>query len=421
MKNILKKICNFGLLYIAIAIVFLALMFFSYMLPDYNIRGHAEESVERLKTEGLGYAPFFGQVGATLDTHTDALMLNIALNKGTSENQSVFERAVENSYNDEGATIIDALDNSVHSDKLNNQEYSRYWHGIQVVLRPLLMFFNYSEIRYILMIIMLALLGIVFAMIGKQLGYRYVIVFAITIAFIYAMLIPMSLQYSCMFTITLLGIIAVCLTYRIKKEKYIPYVFFIIGAISTYFDLLTYPLVTLGIPLAITLLFENKKETKLLNLIIKAIELGALWGVGYCLLFFTKWVFASIILHKNAIAIALDTLLFRVNGNEQYPVTRVEVLKNNFNTFFVPIAKYTMIIITGIWAILMIFFRKKISEIKVALPLLCIAILPYLWYIIFAGHSSIHSWFTYRIQAVTVFAILSAMCVTLKEPNNKID
>ena len=224
----------------------------------------------------------------------------------------------------------------------------------------------------------------------------------------------MSLQYSCMFIVTLMAIIGVFLIYIMKKEKYISLFFFMIGALSTFFDLLTYPLVTLGLPLVVALLFENKKETKMLNLIIKTVQWGILWALGYGALFFTKWIIASIVLNKNAISIALDNILFRVNGNEQYPVTRIEVLKNNFNCFFVPIAKYIMAAITVAWIGLFIFFRKKTSEFKAVLPLFCIAIVPYLWYIVFAGHSSIHTWFTNRIQAVTAFAVLTAMCLTIK-------
>lgn len=420
MKNFVKKIGIYACIYLLLVFIFVTLMYISYKLPNGRVWIHVEESVAQIAKEGNGYIPFFNQTGALMDTHTDALMLNIALNKGMYEGQGTLAKSVENSFYEEDS-MVKALDNSVHSHELNNHEYSRYWHGIQVFLRPLLLFFNYSEIRYILMIITTILLGIAFYLIGKYLGLRYAIAFALTISFMYVNIIAMSLQYSCMYIITLLATITVCLLYKYKKEKYITYFFFIIGAIATYFDLLTYPLITMGIPLVVTLLFENRKKTDLLNMFLKAIHLGILWAMGYGLLFFTKWVIASIILQKNAIAIALDAILFRVNGNEQYPVVRMEVLKSNFECFFVPIAKFIILSLTIAWICLFIFFRKKASEFKAVLPLLCIAIVPYLWYIVFAGHSSIHMWFTYRIQAVTAFSILTAMCLTIKDNFNKTD
>ena len=52
---------------------------------------------------------------------------------------------------------------------------------------------------------------------------------------------------------------------------------------------------------------------------------------------------------------------------------------------------------------------------KVWLPLIGIAIVPYIWYLAFAGHSSIHSWFTNKIQAMSIFAILSGMFYMIDE------
>ena len=104
-----------------------------------------------------------------------------------------------------------------------------------------------------------------------------------------------------------------------------------------------------------------------------------------------------------------------MNGNEQYPVKRLEVIKKNFEIFYNPIAKYIVIGITIIWGIMFVLYRKPIKNFNILIPLLCISIVPYIWYIAFAGHSSIHCWFTYKIQAMSIFAILSAMFYTIDE------
>jgi 4-amino-4-deoxy-L-arabinose transferase-like glycosyltransferase len=83
----------------------------------------------------------------------------------------------------------------------------------------------------------------------------------------------------------------------------------------------------------------------------------------------------------------------------------------------VPIARYILILIFAIWIFLFIVYRKKIKECKIVIPLLCIATVPYIWYIIFAGHSSIHCWFTNKIQAMSAFAVLCAMFETIDTQN----
>ena len=255
-------------------------------------------------------------------------------------------------------------------------------------------------------------------MIGKQLGMKYVIALATTMCLMYIAIIPMSIQYSSIFIITLISMIAIMLMYKKEKQKYMPITFFIIGAFATYFDLLTYPLVALGLPLILAVLLEDKlykEKNKIVYLITYIIKLGILWTIGYGLIFFTKWVIASIILKKDAITLAIEQLLFRVNGNEQYPVKRLEVIKKNFEIFYNPIAKYIVIGITIIWGIMFVLYRKPIKNFNILIPLLCISIVPYIWYIAFAGHSSIHCWFTYKIQAMSIFAILSAMFYTIDE------
>ena len=153
MEKKLKKLLSYFLVYIGVTIIFLALIVGTYMLPNTRIRGHVAESVALLKNEGLGYAPIFQSASATLDTHTDALILNIAMNKEMQEGESNIKKAVENSfYEDSSKAGVSSLENAISDRIINNHEYSRYWHGIQVLVRPLLLFFNYSEIRYILVI-----------------------------------------------------------------------------------------------------------------------------------------------------------------------------------------------------------------------------------------------------------------------------
>ena len=130
----------------------------------------------------------------------------------SQEGESNIKNAVENSfYEDSSKAGVSSLENAISDSIINNHEYSRYWHGIQVLVRPLLLFFNYSEIRYILVIITFALLGIVFSMIGKQLGIKYSIAFAITISLMFVTLIPASIQYSSIFLVLLISMIAVML------------------------------------------------------------------------------------------------------------------------------------------------------------------------------------------------------------------
>ena len=57
-------------------------------------------------------------------------------------------------------------------------------------------------------------------------------------------------------------------------------------------------------------------------------------------------------------------------------------------------------------------------------PLLLVAASPYAWYTVLLNHSCIHSFFTYRLQMITVVALgicfSEILCAFLKERKEKL-
>src|SRR5699024_5922954 len=87
-------------------------------------------------------------------------------------------------------------------------------------------------------------------------------------------IVPMSLQFSSMFYIMFISMIVLLLYHeKIEENNLELYIFFVIGSITSFLDLLTVPLISLGIPLTTYMLLiqnkENKKSTIQLNNNIK--------------------------------------------------------------------------------------------------------------------------------------------------------
>lgn len=421
-KEIIKEVFKYIIIFFAMLFIFCLAMIITYALPNNRIRAHIEESKDMLGN--LNGNPLFQEdiKGAQLDVFTDLLIMNTAMNKGKAENESILVRTFENSnYSAESGNQHEALLKTIEDDELyNNQGYSRYWHGIQTIIRPLLLVFNYDEIRYLFYILMFLLLGIAVIVVSKTLNIMHgmSLVFAMTAVGFF--IVPSSIQYIGVFAITLINIILVNILYMIKKENLYPYLFFIMGGLTTFFDLLTAPLLTLGMPLIYVVLLKNKENCNVKESIIDIIKLSILWCVSYATIFFAKWVIASIILHENLITVAIKQLLFRANGNEAYPATRLGAIKENIGFLFNNVLIAISILIMIVWVILMIKNRKKISDLKILIPILLVTVYPYVWYMAFAGHSTIHAWFTYRVQAIAVLGILTSMveCIDKKKIKN---
>ena len=411
-KDIIKKISSYIILFLIMIVVFSVAMIGTYLLPNERIRAHIAESKELLINQN-GNPLFTDYIkGANLDVFTDLLIMNTAMNKGKTEDESVFIRAFENSrYNNEEDNSYTSLQETVENPDIhNNQEYSRYWHGIQTIIRPLLLFFNYEEIRYIFMLLIFVLLGISLLLINKNISFMHSMAFLVSMLAVCIFIVPMSIQYSAIFIITLLAVIIVNLLHKKQKAKFIPYLFFIIGGLTTFFDLLTAPLLTLGIPLIIEVLLRSREESlSIKKAFLEIIKLSILWAIAYGTIFFAKWVIASLIMQKDLITVAINQILFRTNGSEEYPATKIGAIVENFTYLYNNVLLACGIVTIIGWIIALIKTRKNKINWKKILILLIISIYPYVWYMVFAGHSTIHAFFTYRIQAIAIFGVLCIM------------
>lgn len=368
----------------ALIVLFVLLLTAAYAIPNAAIAPRQQASAAMLEREGNYPRPFFGVWASTLDNFTDALMIDKAL--------------------------IDTPEHNPLEAAMYNNDYARYWHGYQIFLRPLLMVFSYQQIRYLHQFVFFILFCLAFSQIHKRAGLKPALAFLLAMCGCYLVLIPASLQFTSVFVIMLSALIYLVPRCGTPREKNLPLVFMVIGMLTVFFDLLTAPLLTLGIPLlaALYLKISSQKETAWLTRFKELAFCGLAWTAGYGGCWAVKWLLASAVLRKNVVANAVETILFRTGGNEQYPIHRLATLRNNFNNLFAAQGKGVfllwILLLAGL-LLLLLFFHKSKREIGHAALLLLVAAAPYVWYLVLSNHSGIHAWFTFRAQAVTVFGV----------------
>lgn len=374
------KICLKCIKYVFCAVcVYVMLLTLVFLIPDRAIQSHREDALAYLEQEGEYPKMFFESVSARLDNVTDRIMLE----KTMPESENV---------------LISAM----------NPGYARYWHGYLTILRPLLLVFDYFEIRFLGYSISALLLFWLFGLLLKYEGWGIGMVFAAATILVRFLVVPVSLQFSSCFYIMMLF----CIWLVTKREKIISgelqlaVPFTVVGSIVNFMDFLTAPLITLGVPLALCILIRmrNEKHSWKSN-VAEVFKNSCFWVLGYGLTWALKWFFATIFLQTNVFADAFQAIFFRVEGNQEYPVNRIMAIGKNL--FFLmgtdgikilfPILSITLIcFIAMVWK-----FRKQAIRL---LPLALIACMPYVWYFVLANHSYIHGFFTYRAQMVTLFS-----------------
>jgi hypothetical protein len=451
-------------------------MVLCYALPNKTVVKNIDKSIETLEYEGLYPRKFGNSEAVQLDNFTDAWMLNIASTKELGHPvKSAFENPfliAENGsdkvknlsllmkhYNntDDYKDVYRAAKDG-NSTSLQYSSYSRYWHGYLIVLKPLLSVFSYDSLRIVNTIAMTAVLITVMYLLDIKIGTRYALAFFASMMSIRIFIAPFSIQFSNMFYMTLFSMIGILSFYEwIRKRRCEYLVFFAIGACTSFFDLLTFPLLPIGAALTtyVLLSLNNSKNISVNNLannsgnclenslkncagsnssncsenvsgnnsennyglsllwrMIEVLKLSVIWTVGYGLTWASKWVLASVLLNENVVKRSIEQIFLRTSAEtSDQKLTMYGVIRNNVVMPFGVTVLKLLICIAVIWVIVMIMRRRK--YLLDVLPILMVSIYPIVWYAVLKNHSFIHSWFTYRDLGVSIFAVLSAMAYSV--------
>lgn len=138
-------------------------------------------------------------------------------------------------------------------------------------------------------------------------------------------------------------------------------VFLVIGMCTSYFDFLTYPIFTLGMPLVILLLCRYISEEK--KGAVKAVVLNSIfWVVGCFGFWFEKWVLGSLLTEENIFVDALGSIIERTGRNvEEQPIGYVETVLENIHL----LCKYPYVLAV-FGGIVLIFTGMRKSRLKVS-------------------------------------------------------
>jgi hypothetical protein len=177
--------------------------------------------------------------------------------------------------------------------------------------------------------------------------------------------------------------------------------------VANFFDLTTFPLITLGIPAIFYLLLE-KDDKSLKDNFIRVLLFAIVWSVGFFGMWFSKWAISSVLLDRNIVANAFEQFSLRVSSVE---FTRFDAILQNILIY----KKRAYLIVLGLIGIYYIkrFVsarnRIAVNNAKYVIPLLFIALMPFAWYFVVSNHSYIHFWFTYRELLIFFFAIMCSL------------
>ena len=379
-----------------------------YSLPTERMEKNMRESCDIFRAED-SYPQLMEYNNSKLDNYTDAIMLLTASNPN---NENVWHAAINAERFSTSNTPVKAI-LDVYGDGLENPDsilYARYWHGYLLFLKPLLMVFGYGQIREIMMFVQLGLFALLLVMLSRRNIKLTVPVFLMWI-FLNPVITMLSLQFNTVLIITLIAMLMIVWSSEknIIEDMYIWSVFFmIIGVATSYFDLLTYPLLTLGGPLVLWLVFNFSERfwSNMKNLV----QLSFFWGFGYGGMWVLKWIIGDLITGENVIGDAVKQVIYRTSAVTEDSVVTISQLVHELQYSarqYTWILAIVLLVVYFIWRVL----KTRKLNINMLVSFLVISIFPVVWYLAMRNHSFIHHWFTYRELAISIYALSTCMLI----------
>lgn len=381
-------------------------------IPKETIKTNVLSSTETINKLGL-----YPQVGPSfffrLDTFTDAIMLNVIY---TADSKTPVKSALyDRYYFCKGLRTTSPLNSITYGINDNTKGmtsfiYARYWHGYQVFLRPLLSLMNLKGIIIVNYIVFLLLLLSTLLLMWNRISPIVSTCFLCCCIFMNVFILPLSMQYYPCFFISLIGIILVILFPKLTNtDLHAGLTFFTIGALCNFFDLLTTPIITYGLPfIAYYMLYSNEKPIK------KLLNTGVSWLLGYSIIWLTKWAICTLFTDYNCFESAFSAAKIRLStqsGTSDYSITYA--FKTILWFFFRK--KWALLIIIPIVGFFMINKSLFIKTIKENYWLIIVSLITPLWFIVMRNHSFHHfKLFTWRSLFITEFSLLLFFCFFAK-------
>ena len=388
--NGLRLTARFVVLYVALLAVFTLAMWGAYCIPVDAVRGNVASSEQQIIAELKTHETYSAYLN--MDYFTDGLMYSETVT--ANDRAGAFHSAMLNRFFFNDSVTPAATGREVALGNRTDARcvvYGRYWHGYIAPLKTVSLLMPLQGVRTLnYLLIGLLFVGCIVAICRRR-GVLAAIAFLTALTITFAFIMPSSPQYSSCLYITLASVLAVMVwTPRLERNGNAYLLFFALGALTTFFDLLTAPLMTLGYALALYLYRSDIGDKyKTATLICVA------WAAGYGLLWASKWLLVSVFtdfsIFENIVNAAATRIADPITWKPHYISHRV-------------LPAYLIAIALTLGASYL--FGARLTALRKSGWLLAVALLPLAWMAILNNHTSTHFFFVWRIAGVTVLCCI---------------
>lgn len=448
----MKKVLISGTATIVICI---ALLFLTALIPQNALQNNMERSSDYYNNHQMFDHVTDYMFLSRQDNYADCILTNIIYH--IDQNDLVKSILSASYYNPEDEGVQTSFAYAVGNKVEPNVDYSRYWHGSMVLLRPLFVIFDIAGVRMVLGILILIMTVWFEVLLFKNHYSVFGVCYGIGLMLVSVWMCAFCVEYAMPFVVMSveLPVLLVLLTRAYEKkdaqndkvkrdenkldnqkadehkldnrkpEVILWAVLACAGIVTAFVDFLTTETVTFTMAYILYLIVKNRHNQMkpIKEELICLIKSGIVWFASYGLMIALKWVLALAVLGKDAFFNALSQAALRISGDATLGnVPGAEVVSNyerisgalwrNMGCIY-PF-KSTMSYGTSMIFILLVglivfslwyLFREKTKS-CINKVLAIVSLLPVMRFLVLNNHSYIHFFFTYRALLVSVVVIM---------------
>ena len=292
--SLLQRILLYLKVFVLLVCIFLGFSLLSVLIPDEPVRKNIESSIKDVINQPDYPDLIIKGDHHRLDYAMDGQISNIIY---TVDNQEPLKSALlgrcrmqDGSYTSQWKHLSY---NIKHNNLKPNVNYARYWHGNSFFFRILYSFTNFNEIKWLIFFITSVLMAAFAMVLYRETGGLKSMAMLAGLFFVNVYIMQFSMQMSPVLIISIIAGLFL-ISHMKRNRENTGLLFFITGAVTTYFDLLTAPLLTLGLPMLIWVSMikeEGNLKKDLVFGIQQLLAFGLLWSTGYL----GAWVFKVLI------------------------------------------------------------------------------------------------------------------------------
>jgi hypothetical protein len=306
--------------------------------------------------------------------------------------------------------------------------YWRYWHGYQIVSRPVLYFGDMYTLRTVMFLLFSFSAIVLIESIRTYVGSTYsglTLLSLLSVPLYTALFVADNALVWVLAFLAAAGMLKLARRNKDLFDRFHLHLFLLAGMVTAFVDLLSSPLVALTMPLLV--LYWAKawpEQVQWRPSWAIAIMMSAAWALGYALCWATKWLIVIAVFQGDP-AHVTDAMTLRLAGaadwDPNFHPTALMNLKENLGYGRSGFLIIAVLLLLRLGPLLTSSRRLSLpfASLDDALTAGLVFALPFAWIVVLRNHSFVHSFFVCQILVPSFALVLGLIHAATRSPSDK--